>query len=276
MPRVSAIVICLNEERKIGRCLASLAWVDELVVVDGGSTDRTVPIARTHGATVHTNPWPGFAAQKTFALAQATGDWVVSLDADEELEPRLVQEIQTALASCPPDVDGLVMPRKTRYLGRWITHGEWYPDDKLRVFRRDRGACTGDEVHERFTVPGRTIRLSGHILHYSHDDIAHHVRKVDQYAGLVAATRRRAGARSSLGPAPLGSDPARRPRVRLAARVSGRHAGADHLRPDRPLRLPHPRQAVRARALAGRVHPAGAARVVSSGRATPIAGRRGA
>lgn len=208
MPRVSAIVICLNEERKIGRCLASLAWVDELVVVDGGSTDRTVPIARTHGASVHTNPWPGFAAQKTFALAQATGDWVVSLDADEELEPRLVQEIQTALASCPPDVDGLVIPRKTRYLGRWITHGEWYPDDKLRVFRRDRGACTADEVHERFTVPGRTIRLSGHILHYSHDDIAHHVRKVDQYAGLVAATRRRGGARFS--PGRLLSDPIRR------------------------------------------------------------------
>ena len=208
MPRVSAIVICLNEERKIGRCLASLAWVDELVVVDGGSTDRTVPIARTHGATVHTNPWPGRARRSSGPRSQATGDWVVSLDADEELEPRLVHEIRTALASCPPDVDGLVIPRKTRYLGRWITHGEWYPDDKLRVFRRDRGACTADEVHERFTVPGRTIRLSGHILHYSHDDIAHHVRKVDQYAGLVAATRRRGGARFS--PGRLLSDPIRR------------------------------------------------------------------
>jgi glycosyltransferase involved in cell wall biosynthesis len=206
--RVSAIVICLNEQRKIGRCLASLAWVDELVVVDGGSTDQTVSIARSHGATVHTNPWPGFSAQKTFALARATGDWVISLDADEELEPGLVQGIQTALASCPPDVDGLVMPRKTRYLGRWITHGEWYPDDKLRVFRRALAACTSDEVHERFTVPGRTIRLSGHILHYSHDDVAHHVRKVDRYAGLVAATRRRAGARFSL--ARLLSDPIRR------------------------------------------------------------------
>ena len=208
VPRVSAIVICLNEERKIGRCLASLAWVDELVVVDGGSTDRTVPIARTHGATVYTNPWPGFAAQKAIALAHATGDWVVSLDADEELEAGLAQEIQTALAGCPPDVDGLVMPRKTQYLGRWITHGEWYPDAKLRVFRRARGVCTNDEVHERFTVPGRTLRLSGHILHYSFDDVAHHVRKVDRYAGLVAATRRRAGARFSL--ARLVSDPIRR------------------------------------------------------------------
>jgi glycosyltransferase involved in cell wall biosynthesis len=208
VPRVSAIVICLNEERKIGRCLASLGWVDELVVVDGGSTDRTVSIARSLGATVHTNPWPGFAAQKTFALAQATGDWVVSLDADEELEPGLAHQIQTTLAGCPPDVDGLVMPRKTRYLGRWITHGEWYPDEKLRVFRRTRGACTNDEVHERFTVPGRTLRLSGHILHYSHDDVAHHVRKADLYAGLVAATRRRAGARFS--PGRLLSDPIRR------------------------------------------------------------------
>src|SRR6185436_13013787 len=116
--RVSAIVICLNEERKIDRCLASLAWVDELVVVDAGSTDRTAAIARARGATVHTNAWPGFAAQRTFALAQVTGDWVISLDADEELEPGLVQEIRAALAGCPPHVDGLVMPRKTRYLGR--------------------------------------------------------------------------------------------------------------------------------------------------------------
>lgn len=198
MPRVSAIVICLNEERKIGRCLASLVWVDELIVVDGGSTDRTVRIARDHGAAVHVNRWPGYGAQKAFALAQATGEWVVSLDADEELEPGLVREIQAALVACRQDVDGFVMPRKTRYLGRWIGHGEWYPDDKLRVFRRARAACTDDEVHERFTVPGRVVRLSGHILHYSHDDIAHHVRKADRYASLVAATRHRAGARFSL------------------------------------------------------------------------------
>ena len=198
-PRVSAIVICLNEERKIGRCLASLAWVDELVVVDGGSTDRTVSIARIHGATVHANRWPGYAAQRTFALARATGEWVVSLDADEELEARLIEEIQAALATCGPDIDGFEMPRQTRYLGRWIRHGEWYPDDKLRVFRRTRASCTNDDVHERFTVPGRTLRLSAHILHYSHDDVAHHVRKVDRYASLVASSRHRTGARSSLG-----------------------------------------------------------------------------
>ena len=208
MPRVSAIVICLNEERKIGRCLASLAWVDELVVVDGGSTDRTEAVARAHGATVHANRWPGYAAQKTFALSRATGEWVVSLDADEELEPGLAEEIQAALTTCRPDVDGFVMPRKHRYLGRWIRHGEWYPDDKLRVFRRARATCTDDEVHERFTVPGRTVRLSGHILHYSHDDVAHHVRKADQYASLVAATRRRAGTRFSRSR--LLSDPLRR------------------------------------------------------------------
>jgi glycosyltransferase involved in cell wall biosynthesis len=197
MPRASAIVICQNEERKIGRCLASLAWADELIVIDGGSTDQTVPIAQAHGATVHANRWPGYAAQRAFALAHATGDWVVSLDADEELEPQLVQEIQSALATCDQDVDGLVMPRRTRYLGRWIEHGEWYPDDKLRVFRRARAVCTDDEVHERFTVRGRTIRLSGHILHYSHDDIAHHVRKADRYASLLASSRHRAGARFS-------------------------------------------------------------------------------
>jgi glycosyltransferase involved in cell wall biosynthesis len=208
VPRVSAIVICLNEERRIGRCLASLAWIDELVVVDGGSTDRTVPIAESLGATVHANRWPGYAAQKTFALTRATGEWIVSLDADEELEPSLAQEIQAALATSGQDVDGFVMPRKTRYLGRWIKHGEWYPDDKLRVFRRARAACTNDDVHERFTVSGRTIRLSGHILHYSHDDVGHHIRKVERYASLVAASRHRAGARFSLGR--LLSEPLRR------------------------------------------------------------------
>jgi glycosyltransferase involved in cell wall biosynthesis len=197
VPRVSAIVICLNEESKIGRCLASLAWVDEIVVVDSGSTDRTVDIARAHGALLHANPWPGYGAQRNFALSKATGEWVVSLDADEELEPRLVQEIQAALGSCDPGVDGFVMPRQTRYLGRWIRHGAWYPDHKLRVFRRTRARCTNEDVHERFTVQGRTIRLSGHILHYSHDDVAHHVRKLDQYATLLAASRHRSGARFS-------------------------------------------------------------------------------
>jgi glycosyltransferase involved in cell wall biosynthesis len=196
---VSAIVICLNEERKIGRCLASLRWADELIVVDGGSTDRTVPIARAHGAVVHVNEWPGYAAQRAFALARATGEWVVSLDADEELEPRLAEEIQAALATCGQAVDGFVMPRQAYYLGRWIRHGEWYPDAKLRVFRRTRAACTNDDVHERFTVPGRTVHLSGHILHYSHDDVAHHVRKAARYAALVAASRHRAGARFSAG-----------------------------------------------------------------------------
>jgi glycosyltransferase involved in cell wall biosynthesis len=205
---VSAIVVCLNEEPKIGRCLASLAWADELVVVDGGSTDRTVPIAQTHGAIVHANRWPGYAAQKNFALARATGEWVVSLDADEELEPRLVQEIRAALTTCSAEVDGFVMPRQTRYLGKWIRHGEWYPDEKLRVFRRARAVCTNEDVHERFTVPGRTIRLSGHILHYSHDDITHHVRKLDRYASLAAVSRHRSGGRFSLGR--LLSEPLRR------------------------------------------------------------------
>ena len=208
MPRVTGIVICLDEERKIGRCLASLAWVDELVVVDGGSADRTVAIAQAHGAIVHTNRWPGYSLQRAFALARATGEWVVSLDADEELEPGLAEEIRAAIAACGPDVDGFVLPRRTWYLGRWIRHGEWYPDAKLRVFRRDRGACSSDVVHERYTVPGRTLRLSGHILHYSHDDVAHHVRKAERYASLVAWSRHRAGARPSF--ARLLSEPLRR------------------------------------------------------------------
>lgn len=199
MTRVSAIVICVNEEPKLGRCLASLSWVDELIVVDSGSTDRSVAIARAHGAIVHERPWPGYVEQKRFAFAQAAGEWVVSLDADEEMEPALIGEIQDALSAAGPEIDGFVMPRRAHYLGRWIGHGEWYPDDKLRVFRRTRAACVGEDVHERFIVPGRTVRLAGHILHYSCDGIEDHVWKADRYSTLLAASRHRGGERFSVG-----------------------------------------------------------------------------
>lgn len=194
---VSAIVITQNEERNLRRCLESLRWVDEIVLVDALSTDATVGIAREYGAAVHSRPWPGYAAQKRFALDRAHGEWVISLDADEELEPGLIEEIREALGTAPRDVDGFSMPRKCRYLGEWIRHGEWYPDRKVRLVRRSKSHIAGEHVHEAFIVEGRVRPLDGHILHYSFDGIVDHALRMRRYAALMAKDRIRAGARFS-------------------------------------------------------------------------------
>ena len=128
MATLSVCVITLNEEDRIGDCLASVAFADEVLVVDSGSTDRTVAIARERGARVIVRGWPGYVAQKNFALEQATTDWVLCLDADERVSPRLAEQIRRVVAEDPGALAGYRMARKTFYLGRWILHGGWYPD----------------------------------------------------------------------------------------------------------------------------------------------------
>ena len=134
-PRLSVVVITLDEEAKLRRCLESVAWGDEVVVVDAESKDKTVQIAREFTDRVIARPWPGFAAQKNFALEQATGDWVLSLDADEEASPELRAEI-AATVTDPRACDGYALRRRNVFFGRWIRHGGLYPDWQLRLFRR--------------------------------------------------------------------------------------------------------------------------------------------
>ena len=195
MKRISTIVITKNEEANIERCLQSvLSFSAEVVVVDSGSTDATVAIAARLGARVVHRPWAGFGAQKQFALEQAQEPWVFSIDADEEVSPALRREID----SLDLEVAGYEVPRRVRYMGRWIAHGGWYPGYVLRLFRRDAGRFTPDRVHERVVVEGRTARLRHDLLHYSYRDLAHHVAKINALTNLTAAQKHDDGARSLL------------------------------------------------------------------------------
>ena len=155
---LSVVIITLNEEANLARTLASVAWADEIVVVDSGSTDRTREVAESFHAKFYVEPWKGFAAQKNSALAKATGDWILSLDADEEVEPALAEEIRTVLAA-NPSVAGFWIPRKNFFLGRWIKHGGFYPDPKLRLFRRGAGQFEDRAVHEDLRIDGTTASL---------------------------------------------------------------------------------------------------------------------
>jgi len=191
-PALSAVVIAQDNADTIGRCVRSLSFADEVVVVDAGSDDGTPEIAREAGARVVTNPWPGFAAQRRFAIEQATGDWVLSVDSDEEVSEELAREIPAAIASAGA-VCGFWLPRRNQFLGRWMDHGPWSGDRVLRLFRRDRGAVTDRRVHEGIDVDGETAALSAPILHYAHRTIGESVRRLDRYTTLEA--RDRAGRR---------------------------------------------------------------------------------
>mgnify|MGYP002622438396 FL=1 len=164
-PRVSAVLITRNEEANLPACLDSLKWVDEIVVVDSASTDRTREIARDAGANVfdHTD-WPGFGPQKNRAIAQATGDWVLSIDADERVSPELAAEIRRVVATADA-ANGYALPRLSSYCGRYMRHSGWWPDYVPRLFRRGRARFSDDLVHERLIVEGPVGRLEGLLRH---------------------------------------------------------------------------------------------------------------
>jgi glycosyltransferase involved in cell wall biosynthesis len=193
---LSGIVITFNEERHIEAALASLSFCDERLVVDAGSTDRTVDIARAMGVRVQVSkPWPGFVAQRNLALGAACHDWVFFLDADERVTPALQAEIE-ALSQSGFDCPGYRVPRVARYLGRWIRGTDWYPDRQLRLFDRRRGQWEGGAVHESVRVEGPVGRLRGEILHYPYADITDHLRTIDRYTTLWADHAHAAGRRT--------------------------------------------------------------------------------
>jgi glycosyltransferase involved in cell wall biosynthesis len=183
--KISGTVIALNEEANIGRALKSLAICDEVVVVDSGSRDRTCEIARSLGARVVESEWRGYARQKNFASAEAANDWILSIDADEELSPALQSEV-AGLKNSAPAYEGYSMPRLARYLGRWIRHSGWYPDRKVRLFDRRRARWRGEYVHESVGVDGRVGELRGDLLHYTCDSFGDHLRTMDRYTTLAA------------------------------------------------------------------------------------------
>lgn len=184
--KISATVITFNEEHNIADALESLAWADEVIVVDRESSDRTVEIARRFTDRVFLREWQGYSAQKNFAAAQAQNDWIFSLDADERVSPELAAELARLKQEPEPHVAGFEMPRLTFYLGRWIKHSGWYPDRKLRLYDRRSGRWRGDYVHEALEVDGPVKRLNGEIQHFTVRDASEHHIRLDRYTTLAA------------------------------------------------------------------------------------------
>jgi glycosyltransferase involved in cell wall biosynthesis len=197
VPRLTVTVITLNEAAHIDACLASVAFADEIIVVDSGSTDGTPDLARARRAQVIVKDWPGYSAQKNFAAAQAANDWILSIDADERVTPELADEIQRVMAT-EPSPAGYRCPRVAWHLGRWIRVTDWYPDHQLRLYDRQRARWASRRVHESVTADGPVAYLTHDLQHYAYRDIGHHLATMDRYTTLAAeemyASGRRAGA----------------------------------------------------------------------------------
>jgi glycosyltransferase involved in cell wall biosynthesis len=192
---LSVAIIALNAAAQIGPCLASVAFADEVVVVDSGSTDDTVEIARRHGARVEHKEWLGFGRQKQHAVSVARNDWVLCLDADERVSERLAASIRAALAG--GRYRAWRMPRRNRFLGRWLAHGEGYPDWSLRLFHRAHAGWSNDEVHEAVLTTAEVGSLEGDLMHESAEDIATYLAKQNRYTTLHAQALFRQGVRGS-------------------------------------------------------------------------------
>jgi glycosyltransferase involved in cell wall biosynthesis len=200
--QISATIITFNEELNIKAACESVAWADEIVVVDSNSTDKTCEIAAACGARVITNEWPGFGAQKQFAVNRAKHDWIFSLDADERVSDKLRTSIETLKHQRQTEeVDGFVIARRTYYQGRWIRGGGWYPDYQLRLFNRTKGHWKLRHIHESVAMDAgaRVGELAGDLLHYTSPNAAHHHKMIgERYAPLAAQQMFEEGRRTSV------------------------------------------------------------------------------
>lgn len=196
--KLSACVIAKDEADRIGACLASLAFCDELLVVDSHSTDRTREVAAEHGARVIERDWPGYGPQKAFAVGAARHDWVLCLDADERVDDALRAEIEGLRARGFPGHAGWNARRCSKYMGRWIRRGTWYPDRQMRLFDRRRGNWNDNPVHEFVVLEGSVGRLRGEILHEPFRELADHLRTIERYTDLAARRDFDRGKRASV------------------------------------------------------------------------------
>ncbi|MCE2861497.1 MAG: hypothetical protein RIR76_2105 [Verrucomicrobiota bacterium] len=196
VPRLSVVIVARNEERNLPRCLASVCgWTDEIIVALNGTTDGSEAVARGAAAAVHHLPWRGYRDTKNDALGLARNNWVLALDADEEVSPELRREITAFLAGGDrKHFSGVRFPRKVWFIDRWITHGDWYPDLSLRLFRRDRARWGGDAiVHEKIECDGPVATVRGDLHHYSFPDVAAHLAKITPFADLFVRQQREKG-----------------------------------------------------------------------------------
>ena len=184
---ISACITAGNEEKNIRRCLKSVSWADEIIVVDSFSEDKTVEIAREYTDKIHQHEWLGYIGQKNLIKEMAEGPWILFIDADEEISDELRQQVLAEFENgASEQYNGYEFSRMVWYLGKWIKHGEWYPDVKLRLFRKSKGVCGGREPHDRTTVDGPVKRLSGRMHHYTYDSIADQVDTVNRFSSITA------------------------------------------------------------------------------------------
>jgi glycosyltransferase involved in cell wall biosynthesis len=194
---LSVIIITKNEAANIGACIDSVAFADEIIVVDSGSSDDTRRIAADKGAKVScTDDWPGFGPQKNRALDLATGDWILSIDADERVTEELAAEIRREMAA--PRADAYKIPRLSDFCGRWIRHSGWWPDYVLRLFRRGTARFTDAAVHESLRSTSTVANLHSHFLHYPYADLETYIAKINRYSTDAAAMMHAKGRRTSL------------------------------------------------------------------------------
>jgi glycosyltransferase involved in cell wall biosynthesis len=196
VPPVSVAIITLNEASGLKAALDSVAWADERIVVDSGSTDDTVAIAKAHADRVEVRAWTGYADQKNYAASLARHDWILSLDADERVSLALADEIRQLLGS-EPAARGYRAPRVSHYLGQWIRCTDWWPDWQLRLYDRRAGRWGRLSVHESVQLDGTAAYLSGELLHYPYRDISDHLATIDRYTTIAATEMHAAGRRSS-------------------------------------------------------------------------------
>jgi glycosyltransferase involved in cell wall biosynthesis len=195
--KVSVTVITKNEAADIGHALRSVAWADEIVVVDAESTDDTVRIARRYTDRVISRAWPGYIAQKNYAASIASHDWILSLDADERVTSELAAEIKEALVAAAAHA-AFRIPRVTWHLGRWIRTTDWYPDYQTRLYDRRRAEWTGRYVHEAVAVRGTTAQLRSELQHFAYHDIADHLETIERYTTYAAKQLHESGRRARL------------------------------------------------------------------------------
>jgi glycosyltransferase involved in cell wall biosynthesis len=195
---VSLIIIARNAEKELPEMLDSVAaWISEIVAVINDCTDNTRAVLESYGARVYEHAWAGYADQKNRALSYCTHPWVLSLDADEVCTPELVEAYQKIINENDLKITGVENPRCTHFLGKWIRHGDWYPDRVLRLFRREGAYFEGGQIHERIVLPGNTIRLKADLLHYSFPSIESQLLKIPPYSTAFAKQAHERGKRFS-------------------------------------------------------------------------------
>lgn len=183
---ISAVIIAYNEQERLGGALRSLkGLVKEVIVVDARSQDDSVKVAKQHGARVFVRNWTNYSDQKNFGNGQASCPWILSLDSDERVSPDLRAEVK-ALLNVEPECDGFSIPRLVFYMGRWVRHSGWYPDRRVRLFRKDKAAWEGEYVHEKLAFEGRLKKLQGPVHHFTYRNLAEHVTRLNTFSGLAA------------------------------------------------------------------------------------------